>query len=973
LGSAPELSLAYCWGADYGLVYMETGAHPPGEPAVPGEERADAGVPAAAAFAPTRTLLLDRELERGQIDRVLEAARRGRSAALVLHGEPGTGKTMLLDYAVESGGGFEIVRLLGIESETEFGFAALHQLLLPFLGGLRSLPAPQRDALAGALGLRRPDSPDRFLVALAALTMLARAAAKWPLLCIVDDAQWLDRESAGILGFIARRLSADAVAMLFVVRGPSERIVELEGLPWVQIGGLPPDEAGQLLASAVAGRVDRGVSERVIAQTGGNPLGLIDLGGELSREQLAGEISLPDLLPLGGSLQARYLRQVRCLPGETQIFLLAAAADPTGDPALLWRAGEFLGFGVRAAAPAEVEGLLRVSPLVRFRHPLIRSAVYHGATLAERVRVHEALAKATDPQVAADLRVWHRAEAAIGPDEDVAAELERAADRARIRGGWAASARFLTRAATLTPDAESRFRRVLAAAQGETTAGGCVRAQALLDSVSGQLDDPVKRAAVQRIQGTIRYALDQTAEAASVLLDAARQLAPLDAGQARATLLEALAAARISGGLGKSGAGDADIAQAIRALPLPSSAAATIGDLVLDADATLLLDGHEAAVPVLKRAVTAMLEAPISSAELLTLTGVGCTAAGALGDDHALYSLANWLEVQARDQGAVLPLSTALIFSGSSELFAGHLGQARARYAERGAIEAARGGSCEVGLALVLAWRGRTAEARAQAAAAAQVATERGHGWKLVWLEYAHAVLALAMGRYEEAMAAAPHGYEENVLVSTFALPDLIEAAVRCGERASAEQALALVARRAAASPTPLTLGLLARSRALLRSETDAETSYREAISHLQHARGRAHLARTELLYGEWLRREKRQRDAREHLQAAYGTFQEIGADAFAERARLELAATGQTARKPAPSHRGGLTPQELQVAALAAAGFTNSEIATRLFISPKTVDYHLGKVFRKLGVRSRRHLARVPLDQANAVPPTHS
>ncbi len=733
---------------------METGGHLPGEPAVPGEARADAGVHAAAAFPPGHAVLLGRELERGQIDRVLEMARQGRSAALVLQGAPGTGKTTLLDYAVESGKDFEIVRLLGIESETELGFAALHQLLLPFQTGLRSLPVPQRDALGGALGLRRADSPDRFLLALAALTMLARAAIKRPLLCIVDDAQWLDRESAGIMGFIARRLSADAVAMLFAVRGPSERAVDLEGIPWVQIGGLAPEEAGQLLASAVAGRVDRGVSERVIAQTGGNPLGLIELGGELSREQLAGETSLPELLPVGASLQARYLRQIRRMPGETQVLLLAAAADPTGDPALLWRAGEFLGFGVRAAAPAEAEGLLRFSPLVRFRHPLIRSAVYHGAALAERVRVHEALARATDPQAAADLRAWHRAEAAIGPDESVATELERAADRARERGGWAASARFLTRAATLTPDADERFRRVLAAARAETTAGACVRAQALLDSVAGQMDDPVKCAAALRVQGTIRYALDQTAEAASVLLDATRRLAPLDTGLARATLLEALAAAQISGRLAKTGAGDADIAQAARSLPSPSDA--TIGDLVLDADATLLLDGHEAAVPVVKRAIAVMLEAPGSSAELLTLTGVGCTAASALGDDHALYSLANWLEVQARDQGAVSPLSIALIFSGFSELFAGHLGQAHARYAERGAIEAARGGSCEVGEALVLAWRGRAAEARVQAAAAAQVAVEQGEGWKLALLEYALAVLALGMGHYEEVLASAP-------------------------------------------------------------------------------------------------------------------------------------------------------------------------------------------------------------------------
>ena len=660
------------------------------------------------------------------------------------------------------------------------------------------------------------------------------------------------------------------------------------------------------------------------------------------------------------------------MPAETQVLLLAAAADTTGDPALLWRAGEYLGFRVRAAAPAEAEGLLWFSPLVRLRHPLIRSAIYHGAALAERVRVHDALATATDPQVAADLAAWHRAEAAIGPHESVARELERAADRARERGGWAASARFLTRAATLTPDADARFRRVLAAARAETTAGACMRAQALLDSVVGQQDGPLRHAAALRVQGTIRYAQDQTAEAASVLLDAARRLAPLDTALARATLLEALAAARISGRLAKAGAGEADIAHAARSLPLPSPPDATIGDLVLDADATLLLNSHEAAVPMLKRAVAAMLEAPVSSAELLTLTGVGCAAASALGDDHALYLLANWLEVQARDQGAVLPLSTALIFSGSSEVFAGHLGQAHARFAERGAIEAARGGSYEVGNALVLAWRGRAAEARAAAAAAAQVAVEQGKGWKLAVLDYARAVLALGTGHYEEALAAAPHGYKDNMLLRTFALPDLIEAAVRCGERETAEHALASVASRATANPTPLMLGLLARSRAVLGSETGTEALYREAISYLQQARGRVHLARVELVYGEWLPRERRQRDAREHLQAAYGMFREIGADGFAERARLELAAAGGTARPPVSSRGGGLTPQELQVAALATAGFTNLEIASRLFISPKTVDYHLGKVYRKLGVGSRRQLARVPLEQAETVPVTH-
>jgi len=920
---------------------METGAHPAGEPAV----------------------LLDRGSERGRIDGILAAARQGRSAALVVQGEPGTGKTTLLDYAVACGGDFDVVRLLGIESETELGFAALHQLLLPFLDGLDALPGPQRDALAGALGLRRADSPDRFLLALAALTILSDAATTRPLLCVVDDAHWLDRESASILGFIARRLGADPIAMLFAVRDPSDRAMELAGFPWVQLGGLPPEEAGQLLASAAAGRVDRGVSEQIVTQTGGNPLGLIELGGELSQQQLAGEISLPELLPVGGSLQARYLRQIGHLPLETQVFLLAAAADPTGDPALLQRAGESLGFGLRAASAAEAQGLLRFTPLVRFRHPLIRSAAYHGATLAERVRVHEALAKATDPHAAADLRAWHRAEATIGPDESVAAELEQAADRARARGGWAASARFLTRAAALTLDADERFRRVLTAARAEATAGACVRAQALLDSVAGQLDDPVRQAAALRVQGTIHYALDQTAEAAAVLLDAGRRLAPLDAGLARATLLDALAAARISGRLASTGAGGADIATVVRSLPPAAPGDATIADLVLDADTALYLDGPDAAVPVVTRAVAAMLAAPDGSAELLPLTGVACPAASTLGDDHALHSLGTRLEVQAREQGAVLPLSIVLIFSGWSELFAGHLGQAYARYTERGAIEAARGGSCEVGRALVLAWRGRADEARVEAAVAARVAVEQGEGWKLALLEYARAVLALGMGRYDEALAAVPGRFEDHVLLGTFALPDLIEAAVRCGERAAAEQILARVASRAAASPTPLMLGLLARSRALLAPDPGTEVCYQEAISHLEQARGRVHRARTELLYGEWLRRERRQRDAREHLRAAYDVFREMGADAFAERARLELAAAGQTAHQPASSHSGGLTAQEREVATLAAAGLTNLEIASRLFISPKTVDYHLGKVFRKLGVGSRRQLARVPLE----------
>jgi DNA-binding CsgD family transcriptional regulator len=910
-------------------------------------------------------MFLDRLSERAQIDHVLVSAGQGMSAVLVLQGEAGAGKTALLDYAIDSAGDLDVIRLVGIESEAELGFAALHQLLLPYLGRLDSLPAPLRQALATAFGIREGGPPDRFLVGLASLTLLSGAATARPLLCVVDDAQWLDQESAGVLAFVARRLHADGIGMLFAVRDPSNRHVSLDGLPSLRVSGLRPAEARQLLASATADTVNSEVSEQIITQTSGNPLALIELGRELAPGQLTGEISLPEPLPVGRSLQARFLSQVRRLPAATQVLLLTAAADPTGEPALVWRAGQHLGFGTQAAGPAEADELVTIGPTLTFRHPLVRSAIYHGATIRDRQRVHQALAEATDPASGADLRAWHRSEATTGPDEAVAAELEQAAGRARSRGGWAATADYLTRSAALTPDAAERLRRVLAAAQAENTAGASLRAQALLDSVAGDLDDPHQRIVAQRLQGAIYYALMQPAKTAAILLDAARQIAPVDAGQARDALLDALAASRVSGRLAATGASGADIARAVRSMPQAPRSAGSIGDLLLDADTTLLLDGHEAAASQLSRAVALLREAPMESADLLTWTGIGCWAAGALGDDVALYSLGSRLEAQAREQGAVPALSNALIFTGTSELFAGALGRARALFTEREAIEEARGDDCGVGEVLVLAWQGQVSDTRTQAVAAARVATESGLGWKLVWLEYALAVLELGLGHYEQALASAPYGYDENVILSAFALPDLIEAAVRCGQLDFARDALDRVGRRAAASPTPLSLGLLARSRALLAEGPDAEPFYQEAITHLRHVRGVSHLARTHLLYGEWLRRDKRRRDAREHLRAAHSMFETMGAGAFAERARLELAATGQTARKRTPGHNGDLTPQELQVAVLAAAGSTNPEIAAQLFISPKTVDYHLGKVFRKVGVGSRRQLASVPLGLA--------
>lgn len=908
-------------------------------------------------------MLLDRLTERVEIDHVLASAKGGMSAVLVLRGDAGTGKTALLDYAVESAGDLDVVRLVGIESEAELGYAALHQLLIRYLGRLDSLPAPQHRALAMAFGISEGGPPDRFLVGLASLTLLSGAAMARPLLCVVDDVHWLDQESADVLAFVARRLHADAVGMLFGVREPSARRVSLDGLPSLHVPGLPPAEARQLLAHAAGGKASSAVIEQIITQTGGNPLALIELGRDLAPEQLSGEAFLPSPLPVGRRLQARFLGQVRRLPAATQTLLLTAAADPTGDLALLWRAGQHLGFDARAAGPAETAELVTIGSALAFRHPLVRSAIYHGATLPDRQRAHHGLAEATDPVLGVDLRAWHRSEAATGPDEAVAMELEQAAERARRRGGWSASGAYLTRSAAFSTDAAERLRRILAAAQAENTAGASLRAQALLDSVAGELRDPHQRIAAQRIQGAIRYAQMQPAKTASILLDAARQIAPVDVGQARQALLDALAASLLSGRFAAAGAARVDIARAARSMPQAPSSAESIGDLLLDADTALLLDGRQAAAPALSRAVAALLQTPPESAGLPTWTEIGCWAAATLNDDGALYSLANRLENQARDQAAVPTLSAALTLTGTSELFAGNLDRASVLFAERDAIEGARGEGCGVGEAMVQAWKGQVSDARTRVAAAARSASEHGFGWKLVYLEYALAVLELGQGHYEEALAAAPHGYDENEVLSCFALPDLIEAAVRCGRLAYARDALARVEGRAAASPTPLALGLLARSRALLADGLEADALYQEAISQLGQARGTGHLARAHLLYGGWLRREKRRRDAREHLRTAWVMFEAMGAAGFAERARLDLAATGETARKRDASQPSDLTPQELQVAVLAQAGLTNAEIAAQLFISPKTVDYHLGKVFRKLGMSSRRQLARASLE----------
>jgi DNA-binding CsgD family transcriptional regulator len=901
---------------------------------------------------------MDRLDERQALNRVLDAARRGLSAALVVRGEPGVGKTSLLGYAVDSATGFRVVRVAGVESEQEFGYAGLHRLLVSFLPAMGGLPLRQRNALGCAFGLIDGVPADRFGVGLAALSLLADAGAGSPLLCVVDDAQWLDQESLEVLAMVGRRVHAERIALLFGTRDGADGRVLLEGIPDIRVSGLPEHDALELLGSSVDGPLDPQLARRIVTETQGSPMAIIELVGELTAAELSGAGLLPGPLPLSRRLEAHFLRQIRALPATTQNLLLVIAAEPSGDPRLITRAAARLGSPPAAAEPAQADGVIMMYPEARFRHPLIRSAVYGGASPAGRRRAHQVLAAEMDPQRDADRRAWHLAAAATGPDEAVAAQLDSAAGRAQARGGYSAAGALLARAAQLTQDEGRWAERVLAAAHAHLAAGAPARARLLLEQTT-EISDPFQRARMRRLQGLIQYALGRAPGTPSILVGAARALQPFDVHLARVTMLEALEAARVTGRFTAAGESDHDVGRAARAMPLPPGSQPRVADLLLDGATALVLDGHAAAVPVLGRAIAGLLADQSDSADALLRLGIGCWAAGAVGDDTSLHELATRLERHAREKGALGALSTGLLFLAMSELLDGSLASVRGHFAERAEIMAAVGRPSDVGELVVLAWQGRETEARAAAAAVTRYATEHRHGWMLAYADYALAVLELGLGNYRAALPSDPRNFRDNPFIGIVGFPDLIEAAARCGERDVAAEATAEFAARALPNGTAIALGLLALSRALLADDTDAGELYQEAIEQLSHCRGNLRKARAHLLYGEWLRRQKRRIDARTQLHAAHEMFLRMGADAFAERARVELAATGERARKRRDETRGDLTPQEAQIALLASQGATNAEIAGRLFLSASTVDYHLRKIFRKLDVTSRRQLAQ--------------
>jgi DNA-binding CsgD family transcriptional regulator len=887
---------------------------------------------------------------------MLDEVRAGHSAALVVCGEPGIGKTALLDYVAEHADGCRVLRAVGVEAEMELPFAGLQLLCAPLLDDLERLPPPQREALGTAVGLSAAAPPDPFLVGLAVLSLLSDTSEPQPLVCVIDDAQWLDQSSAQVLAFVARRLEAESVVLLFAEREPRERD-ELARLPELPLHGISNASARELLASVISGPLDDRVAERIIEETRGNPLALLELPQGLAPDELAGGFGLTAALPLPGRIEDSFRERAAQLPPDSQRLLLAAAAEPIGDPTLLWRAADQLGVPPEAAEAAEAAGLVTLGARVTFRHPLLRSAIYRAASDEDRRSVHRALADASDSESDPDRRAWHRAHATLAPDEEVAAELERSADRARARGGLAAAAAFLEQATALTPEPARRAERALSAAHAKQDAGAPDAALRLLATAEmGPLDE-IQRARLERLRAQLAFAVRRGNDAPPLLLRAAKRLEPLDPGLARETHLEALAAAIFAGRLSRGG-GVREAAEAARAAP-PAPQPAREIDLLLDGLATRFAEGYSAGLQPLRRSLLALCRAQGQTEDDLHWLWLACRVAQDLWEDGAWRELATRQIRLARDAGALAVLPTALNFRAGLDVHCGELAAASGLLEEADAIIEATGAvPLKYASLWLAAWRGRETEAVELVEGGLRDATSRGEGRVIGLAECAAAVLFNGLARYEAALAAADRACEYDDLgFLAWGLIELVEAAARSGETELAAGALERLSERTTLSGTDWALGIEARSRALLTDGRRAENLYLESIERLSRGRVKAHLARAHLVYGEWLRRENRRLDAREQLRTAHELFVTMGAEAFAERAARELLATGERARKRSPETRGELTPQERQIAQLASEGYSNPEIGAQLFISPRTVEYHLHKVFIKLAISSRNQL----------------
>jgi DNA-binding CsgD family transcriptional regulator len=909
-----------------------------------------------------RSALVGRAEEQAALHSLLRCLGEGMSGALVLRGEPGVGKTALLEYLIDAAADIDSAVVSGIESEAGLGFAGLHRLLIPYLGRMDQLPAAQALALDTALGRVYGPPGTPFLIGLAVLTMLADAAQDRPLVCVFDDAQWLDPESLEVLAFVARRIHAEGVGLVFSVREPPPTAT-LKGIPELRVSGLSLASATDLLVTLASGRVDRHVAARIAAQADGNPLVLTEVSRELAEGRSAPRLLLNEPVPVGQRLETHFRGRVQELPSNCRALLLLAAAGAVADPNVVWRAAALEGLGPEAALPAEASQLVELMPEPRFRHPLIRAAVYAGAEPADRRRAHELLARATDARANPDLRAWHLAGAALAPDEDVAAELERCAADARRRGGFLAESEFMARAAELSPDASAVAARTLAAAEAAMTGGAPLRAEALLNAGDTHFADPFARAQAQRLHERVRYLSGQPlGEVPAALLKVAEVFAPVDRELARQTLLDAMELSFVTGHF-ISGTTGAEVGRAALALGAEENDHPGIDDLLLTGLATLAAAGYVQAAPLLRRAVTAMAAPDAIGNAVPGWFLDGAFAAHALWDDRARHDWLERCERAARATGALHLLQLALSCLSTVEAQTGQLSSAHARSEDSGQLARAIGWTPEemtmLSNAELLAWRGLDAETRLTAGNAA-VAAEYLRAGDMNRPGYeALMVLHLGRGRYLDAFTVASRMRADDALhFDNEALPNLVEAGVRSDHRDAAAAALAELSQRATASGTSWALGLMARSQALMAE--DPEPWYRLAISRLEETTVITDLARAHLLYGEWLRRQKRQLDARAQLRHAYDMFTDMGAPDFANRARAELAAAGERVMRQAPGKTEDLTAQEGQIVRLAADGATNQMIAGQLFISSRTVEYHLTKAFRKLKVTSRQQLQTV-------------
>lgn len=916
-------------------------------------------------------IFVDRVDERRVLEDLVESARARDSGALVVFGDAGMGKTALLDLAATLGD-LPISRISGVEAEQEFGFAALHRLFLPFIHLSQQLPPPQRKALETAFGLVEEGPPDRFMVGLAALNVLAAEAADSGLLCVIDDAQWIDVESLNTLAFVARRLQAEGIILLFGLRTPLAPPPALTGIPRLEVGGLPFQAAFDLLTHTAARSMSSRVAQRVIVETGGCPLALLELGKDLIETHSA-ERDPPTVgLTIGSQLEDHFLQQINALPTDVQLLLLVASADTSGDRALVSKVARDLGIGLDAQREAEHQRILLDGTEIRFRHPLIRAAVYARAEPEQRRVVHQALADATEKTAYPDRWARHIALGAAGPSEPLAAELEAMSQMAQARGGYWAQATLLVQAANLSESLETRSVRRLSAAAAAVSAGAHTFAAELLDQAEPYLSDPSDLAEAQQLRGRLAIPLHGPPRAPALLLDAARLFVPLSMDTAREVLLEAFDAYAISGRF-TSEISPSDIAL-VAAKTSVTSDSLTLRDHLLDG-ATAFFGGDRTAAYGHYRDAADLIRAGGDTDEQVAKWALfGYIVMNDIFDDAAYNRWVARTDTYSRQNGALLVLLYNLFAQMYVDVRAGRLRAAAGRHAEILDVAAAIGSLAQLYPQMdyfVRAWLGDEEGTRAATATLIEANTAFGIDSTVVQAHWALAILHIGASRYRDALAETDFLCAQNIPgFPALALPFAVEAAVKCGQIHKAERALADLESRAGPSGTPWALGLVARSRALLSAAPEAEKHFLDAIVLLEQTSVETDVAHTRLLYGEWLRRERRLLDARNELRMAHGFFAEMGAMSFAKRAEIELLATGERARPRSIDVGESLTPRERQIAQLAADGLSNMDIASQLFISSATVDYHLRKVYRKLGVSSRGLLAKA-LSTQDSLPNT--